>query len=102
MCVVAVSVCVCVCACTYVAMPECTVCVCVYIRHPSQCGGGRQRVPSVWHCSTAHTAVDGWESSRCQQSRLIGKRNDVPCVPPPTKHHPTPPNSHPPIAVEHS
>lgn len=41
----------------------CTVYVCVHVRHSSQCGCGKQRVPSVWYSSAALAASDGLESS---------------------------------------
>lgn len=58
-----------------------TVYVCVHVRHSSQCGCGKQRVPSVWYSSAAHTASDGWESSA-----VMSDQEKSQLRPPP--HHP--------------
>lgn len=66
-----------------------TVYVCVHVRHSSQCGCGKQRVPSVWCSSAAHTASDGWESSAVMSDQK--KKSIKPPSPTPTLLTPPPP-----------
>lgn len=55
--------------------------MCVYVRHSSQCGCGKQRVSSVWYSSSAHTAADGWESSAVMPEQKKSQLSPPPHLP---------------------